>query len=543
VREPWQVIEAWIGDYRLERDPAVLTRCEELAARLDPADGPARLLRLLVRKGVADESARRELLKQAAGKGASLCPGCYALVSPVEAKQPLTVYWRRRGWAAPGYRVEVGDGGLVPWLEIETPEEVLYRGGEPGRRLTRKGSLVVLTGPLLVTAAVLAVLRPRLELLESWNLPQWSPAAAVGGLALFVALLIWLFKRRPAPAHGRALNHGWTQLVRHLQFTGFPGEGLAVTAGLAEMSAGRGNVNARAEVLQEARLVADKAARSDPGLAVCAGAVARLAIEELEERDPMVALVGQVARCFEGKMPLGYAGGLLRRSSGSRSLEAERRRLRVLLCARAFDMSLEVRDLLALGCACPELGAVLKVEHGDALVQLRLLWSLRPGRDWEAAGAATAVFDVAQRAEGESLLAKHEDLLLTVRGSPPVHVCCDGVWLQNECFTEEPEQVKIVARGRHAGGGYELTVGDRRLRFAEDPTSAAEQLERWLAWYVREFLPQLSAVRGRRSGAAMARLLERSGVECAECHRRVLPRVGDIAFAAEGVEPSATSRA
>jgi hypothetical protein len=270
--------------------------------------------------------------------------------------------------------------------------------------------------------------------------------------------------------------------------------------------------------------------------------VARLALEELERKDPVVALTAQVARCFEGKMPLGFAAGLLRRSGGTRSTEAARRRLRILLCARAFEVGLEVRELLALGRACAELGAVLNVEDGDALMQLRLLWSLRQGRPWETAGAATTVFDAAGREESEGLLDKHADLLLVARGSPALSVCSGGVWFQTEYFTEEPEQGARVARTRLAGRGYDLIVGGRRFSFAEDPTSLGELLDRWLGWYFREFLPQLASVRGRRSGAAMAKVLERSGVECPECRCRLLPRVGDIAFAAEGTEPTAAAR-
>ena len=33
VREPWRVIEDWVVDYGLEKDPQVLQRCRELATR------------------------------------------------------------------------------------------------------------------------------------------------------------------------------------------------------------------------------------------------------------------------------------------------------------------------------------------------------------------------------------------------------------------------------------------------------------------------------------------------------------------------------
>src|SRR5207247_2658900 len=43
VREPWRAVEDWLDDYRLEPDPGLLARCRELAQRLDPEGGLAKL--------------------------------------------------------------------------------------------------------------------------------------------------------------------------------------------------------------------------------------------------------------------------------------------------------------------------------------------------------------------------------------------------------------------------------------------------------------------------------------------------------------------
>src|SRR5438034_9063339 len=47
VREPWRVIEDWVVDYGLEKDPQVLQRCRDLALRDDSKAGLARLHRML----------------------------------------------------------------------------------------------------------------------------------------------------------------------------------------------------------------------------------------------------------------------------------------------------------------------------------------------------------------------------------------------------------------------------------------------------------------------------------------------------------------
>jgi hypothetical protein len=363
---------------------------------------------------------------------------------------------------------------------------------------------LLLLGPLLVAAVVLAVLRP------AWGVPPWAPAGGAAALALLLAALLWLVRRGPVPAHLRALEHSWTQLVPRLPLEDAPGKGLPLAAGLAEVSIGRGSPEARAEVLAWACAAADRAARADPRLAVCAGALTRLVIEDnvAAGDDPAPVLARQVARCFEGKLPLGFAAGLLRRWGMPWWTAGKRRRLRVLLCARAFEAGLEVRDLLDLGSLCAELGAVLDVEDGDALGQLGLLWSLRAGHDWEEAGKAATAFEVAERAAGEPLLEKHPDLLLAVRGTPPLYVCAGGVWLEETCYEQEP-----------AGGAL--------------PHTGAERLKRWLGYYFREFRPQLAAVSGRHSGAAMARLLECNGVQCPECRRRLLPRAGEVGITTE----------
>src|SRR5207253_10040888 len=80
VREPWRVIEDWVVDYGLEKDPQVLKRCRELALRDDPDTGLARLLRMLYRRGLRDRELLNELRAQVKARKATLCPHCCATV-------------------------------------------------------------------------------------------------------------------------------------------------------------------------------------------------------------------------------------------------------------------------------------------------------------------------------------------------------------------------------------------------------------------------------------------------------------------------------
>src|SRR5262245_51974878 len=186
VREPWPMIEEGVEEYRRagggEAGAAILARCRELAKRLDPENGVQRVNRLLLSGGAADEEARRSLLAEAGRRHASLCPQCFALVPvPGEAPARALNLWRGRV-SGLGYRVEVGTRGLFTRFEVETPAGVQYRGFEPGRRLTPNGALLVLAGPLVLAAVLVAfgVLAPRL--------PPFLPVLVLLGAALAVGV-------------------------------------------------------------------------------------------------------------------------------------------------------------------------------------------------------------------------------------------------------------------------------------------------------------------------------------------------------------------
>jgi len=50
-----------------------------------------------------------------------------------------------------------------------------------------------------------------------------------------------------------------------------------------------------------------------------------------------------------------------------------------------------------------------------------------------------------------------------------------------------PHRVDVV----RVQGGYEIQAGRHRAFFRDNPNLVADELERWQAFYFREFLPQL----------------------------------------------------
>src|SRR5439155_12477013 len=160
VREPEQLIEDWVAEYRQARKPELLERCRILGQRIDPQHGLTRVQRLFLIAGIDDPEARRTLLAEAEQQRGSLCPHCYALVSIPKVVPPAAVSLCRGRLSARGYRVEIVQKELRPWLEIETPGEAAYRIRQPGRPLTLKGATFLFAGPFVVAALLLAWLLP-----------------------------------------------------------------------------------------------------------------------------------------------------------------------------------------------------------------------------------------------------------------------------------------------------------------------------------------------------------------------------------------------
>jgi hypothetical protein len=530
VREPWRLIEDWVEDYRLEKEGAVLDRCRELAQRLDPGGGLFRLQRLLLAHGVEDAEARRAVVGEAGRQGTSVCPHCFALV-PLrrEAEPPELSAWRGR-LSGCGYRVEVSEIGLVPWLEVETPRRTIYEGPEPGRWLTQKGALVLLAGLPVLTALLLACALPL------FGLPDLPAVLTLLGMAVVTG---WLVSSRwPSPPDPleRAVDFAWDKLVPRVAARGLAASDLAFLGGLARFSAGRGDPYRRRDTLEAAREALEEAVADGADARKHLAALWRLAAEDAarEGADAAAVVAAQAGRCFDGKLPLSFAGQMLRDWEAARWTPSIRARLRVLLCDRAFEAGLEVQDLEEIGRVVPALGAALQTEDPVGLAHLRLLWSLRPTRPWDRYGQAATAFEIAADHDlGRARLGKWPDLLLWVEGTPPMQLCVRGVAFMDKVFPQPVRTIEVVSRHLFQDKGYDLVLDREYFRFPADPEPAARRLEKFFRYFFHEFRPQVPGVARWRSPAVSKMLRTHNAVPCPECHRPVLARPGEVGLSME----------
>jgi len=207
-------------------------------------------------------------------------------------------------------------------------------------------------------------------------------------------------------------------------------------------------------------------------------------------------------------------------------------RLQALLAERAAELGLEMVDVTDLVRLQPALGPLLGTGDLEHLAQLRLLWRHRSA--WPRwLERAESIFDVARTRAAEKVLAERPDLLMLVRNAP-IHIGTRGVWIKDACLTHLPPQVEVMAQ-RHAGGeGYEIIAGGQRVWFTSDPRGIADDLEDWLHFYFRDFLPQTAAEHARPSTAAGAKLRRGNAVPCPECSQPVVPLSGDVGLRADG---------
>jgi hypothetical protein len=538
VREPWEVADDMLRSYATRKDAGLLARCFDLAEHADPDKGVERVRQTLRSLGVRNGDDIGALREEGVKHGASICPRCHALVPGKRdpAPRPLTVS-RGRLYGG-GYVVEVSEDRWRPWLEILTPKTVVYRGPEADQRWTPRAATVLLVGPPVLLAVLVALL---------FNLMEWPGGLPVtlllwlAGLAAVAVRVRTLFTGKPLD---RAVDHAWTQLAPRLHANGFDVAEADFLAGLALVSAGRGRFHPRQDILSSLLLTTEKALISGSATPGQLAALWRLTLEDAAalDRDPVPILARQLSRCLEAGLPLVLAHRLLERWESDLWSDGNLARLRALVCDRAFTAGFTVADLVTVGRAVPALGEVLQVEDADGLARLRLLWTLRESNPWTRIGPAQTVFELADHpTHGPRQMEQRPDLLLlpTLPETGParrfgtvVELCTGGVRLGGTLLMEAPRTIEVKARVGPGAGGYDLIVGPYRFWFRDDPDELARRLERWCQWYFREFLPQLPVDTSRTSAVA-ARLFEREAVACPECRKALLPCVGEMGVPVE----------
>ncbi len=528
VREPWRVIEDWVVDYGLEKDPQVLARCRELALKDDPRTGLARLQRLLYRRGLRDRDLLNELKAQVRTRKATLCPHCCATVAiedPLAVENGLTMESARlQGY---GYHLEVSERGLAPSLQIESPTTILFRGREPGRFLTRfGGSLLVVLPVMLIAAAVLfRFIDHELRLALSFVL--------AGGFGLVMAGFMFLLWPRPRPAQERLVKAAWKYLVPDILRGKKGRREWSFLNALVELSEEMQQHKLNQDVLLDCAEKASDAAKTDAFALVCLKALTRRLIADMRDNgeDPFDIVLTLASECFKGKLPVSFLGDLMESFHGKERAnwsKSDLNRLPLLIAHQAFSADLDIDDWLSLGRAFPVVSAVLNLESRWHWQQFQAVWSQRNRKPWEAAGPAANMLDLAkQPASVEDLLSYYPDVLLYIAKANLV-IGSKGVWIEGVCVTSFPPSADVTAE--KLSNGYEVQVGTLRIRAAENPRPYLDDIKRWLRWYFHEFVPTVPNA-PRPMTESRHRMWQLSKIACTECSRPLVACPGDLGVA------------
>ena len=357
------------------------------------------------------------------------------------------------------------------------------------------------------------------------------PVGAALVAATFVYFAIVMSWDNSADPSDRAVDHAWTIMAARMLQNDIRRADAAFLAGLAQASRGHGDPETREESLQRAIAALRTSRVGIPFLTPLSILRATDAVDRGADDLPTIA--ADVGDSFDAALPLDHADRLLRELGGDRTDRTRRARLRVLILARAFAAGLETEDLRIIGQVCPTLGTSYASEDRDGIARLKLLWLYRPRRLWQRIGSATTVFDLARYPKlAENYLRQRPDLLLfqASGGSEemvPILVCEEGVVYRDLVIADPQTPMRIRARSLVRGGGYELTVLDRVLRFRDDPTLLARRLKGWAEFLFAEFLPRARLLARRRSEIG-DHLLTQKATTCPECRRTFAGLVGEI---------------
>jgi hypothetical protein len=373
------------------------------------------------------------------------------------------------------------------------------------------------------------------------------PFGFVAGLlfvALGVEILVRMFWVQPIPLSDRALQYAWQLLVPRLHADGFKLEDSAFAAGLAQATPARRSGLVRAPLLLRLAKETEDAVQKRVAPPDHLVALRRLMIADAVSlgADPIPLVVEQLARCFEGKVPMAYAERLLADWEADWWTTGNLARLRILLCDRAYEAGFEVQNLLDAGRSAPALAEVLKTAEVQGLAALRLLWSARAAQPWDRNGQAVTGFEVAANPARARLLAEYPDLVLWQEerawqvmaeagrdklGPVEVFLCARGVVLQEVLFTQTPANIEVINKSI----GYDLILGEQRFRSTEDLDGLARRMERWFRYWFNEFLPMTKNVVNWKPPDRAALMQAWGATPCPHCGKHLLARVGEVGVA------------
>jgi hypothetical protein len=543
-REPWHVLEDWLMEAKTTRDRIWVDRCRVAVRKLNSPDAALRLDRLLAVNDLLDDHSRQILLDSANQLHACRCPWCWANV-PLPKQEPVLLPEKRDGkWSIGEYRVQLRDRGVFSRVEVVTPTQLIYRGQEPGYPWTRKGAAYVYSGILVLVSLIMALI---------WPVSLGGPIRPVLAMLFLAAILwwgVWRFARRSGTFEQRVSRLIWGKLVPNLHVGGFNSADSRFLCGVVFDHLQRGDFELPKDLLDEMIGLTTNAVEAGQGSAAHLAALVRLRIEIArvsEQQDPILLVVKQVSRCFQGTRPLLFAQALLDEWDAEFWTPANIARARVLLCDAAFEAGLEVQNLLDAGRNAPALGAILNVESPRKLAALRLLWSLRPTRPWDKLGAVWTAYDLAADINLVEAFTAHPDVLLLLRDEKipitskhskeqplTIQFTQAGVWVQEMLYNIPPGRVEVRR------GGRDLVVGQDLYRGEVDLSATARRIELWFRWVFKDrveasfngdFFSRLDDVLRWQSPQRAQILSAWGALQCPECGKNLLARVGEVGIA------------
>ncbi|MBC8117279.1 MAG: hypothetical protein H7062_23020, partial [Candidatus Saccharimonas sp.] len=240
VRQPWSVAIDCLDEYAEHPKSHLLERAEQLAALASPDSGRKRLLREALRRGIAPEHYRREMIEANKSTSYSLCPECWESIPTGEA--PLNeVQVDARGnvhWNEVSIR-RVGIHGVWSSVEI-TP----WDGPVPHWSFTLWGAVAMVGLLFLVPSVVFGLL-------------AWQGIAAAESFAYFSLMVGSMSMTATAflylPRAIEPVDVAWELVVPALLDGEQPfGQShSSFLASLARVSCGRGNAARRQSILRQ----------------------------------------------------------------------------------------------------------------------------------------------------------------------------------------------------------------------------------------------------------------------------------------------------
>jgi hypothetical protein len=236
-------------------------------------------------------------------------------------------------------------------------------------------------------------------------------------------------------------------------------------------------------------------------------------------------IAGAFEPFFEVDLPAAYAEAVSECLLDSGLVkEGEKRRLRILMLATAFDSGLRPIDLPGLTAALPHLRSLLEPIDGEALNELFAVWRGLPPEAGEQTGRAATVFELAVQSPGiaRKLLARWPDLLLRItlpehlrKSIGEVVLTPRGLFL-DDLLIEDDDSTFGIERSP-TGSGWYIAVGQQKVAVDRKPQGKiTEVLAAWLEYRKTKLLAAVAKAAGPPS-PNLGELYRSMQAECPHC--------------------------